>query len=63
MLLKDSLGGNCKTSMIANISIEKNDLLESVQVLGVMNARWWNCPWDYVSCSAVVVQFSKTLFR
>lgn len=32
-ILKDSLGGNCKTSMIANISIEAGDIDESISTL------------------------------
>ena len=30
MLLRDSLGGNCRTVMIANISIEQKQLDESI---------------------------------
>jgi kinesin family protein 6/9 len=30
MVLRDSLGGNCKTKMIATISCEKEDLYESL---------------------------------
>jgi len=32
-ILRDSLGGNCKTTMIANISIDKSDITESVSTL------------------------------
>ena len=32
-ILKDSLGGNCKTAMIANISIEKDNYAESISTL------------------------------
>lgn len=30
MVLRDSLGGNCKTKMIATMSCEKEDLYESL---------------------------------
>lgn len=30
MVLKDSLGGNCITAMIANLSLEKNNLMETL---------------------------------
>ena len=30
MILRDSLGGNCKTRMIANVSAAKDDLLEGI---------------------------------
>jgi len=30
MVLRDSLGGNCKTKMIATVSAEKDDLYESL---------------------------------
>lgn len=30
MVLRDSLGGNCKTKMIATISVNKEDLYESL---------------------------------
>jgi len=32
-ILKDSLGGNCKTVMIANISIEKDNYEETISTL------------------------------
>ena len=32
-LLKDSLGGNCKTVMIATLSMEKSNLDETVSTL------------------------------
>ena len=30
MVLRDSLGGNCKTKMIATVSAEKDDIYESL---------------------------------
>ena len=30
MVLRDSLGGNCKTKMIATVSAKKEDLYESL---------------------------------
>lgn len=30
MVLRDSLGGNCKTKMVATISAEKEDIYESL---------------------------------
>jgi len=32
-ILRDSLGGNCKTTMIANISIDHSDITESISTL------------------------------
>ena len=30
LVLRDSLGGNCKTNMVATISVEEDDLDESI---------------------------------
>jgi len=32
-ILRDSLGGNCKTTMIANISVDTTDVSESIGTL------------------------------